>query len=252
MWCRRSPWSRVPLALACSWDRRSTGSTRPRSCLWARPMHRGAGSPDVMPRSRLCGAPWTCCSRPEPGPWSGLFADLGVDLENPSGRVVGLLGPNGVGKTTLMRILFGVIEPDHGSVTWRVAPRLTARHRSFWIINAVFFFGALAAVVIPSLVSSGMKVEYVVTLAVPAGFYANVRAAHAPDASVRFATVSDRDEAKRRVDEGEADLAVLDGGGILTMGAREDRVRGRDCRRRRDRRREWLRRDRERPSRDCR
>ena len=41
-----------------------------------------------------------------------------VDLEIPSGRVVGLLGPNGAGKTTLMRVLFGVIEPDSGSVTW--------------------------------------------------------------------------------------------------------------------------------------
>ncbi len=42
----------------------------------------------------------------------------GVDLDVPSGRVIGLLGPNGAGKTTLMRILFGVIEPDAGEVTW--------------------------------------------------------------------------------------------------------------------------------------
>src|SRR3546814_16476730 len=38
----------------------------------------------------------------------------GVDLEVPSGRVVGLLGPNGAGKTTLMRVLFGVPQPDAG------------------------------------------------------------------------------------------------------------------------------------------
>ena len=41
-----------------------------------------------------------------------------VDLEVPSGQVVGLLGPNGAGKTTLMRILFGVLEPDAGTLTW--------------------------------------------------------------------------------------------------------------------------------------
>jgi ABC-2 type transport system ATP-binding protein len=43
----------------------------------------------------------------------------GVDLEVPSGLVVGLLGPNGAGKTTLMRILFGVLTPDSGSLDWQ-------------------------------------------------------------------------------------------------------------------------------------
>jgi ABC-2 type transport system ATP-binding protein len=46
----------------------------------------------------------------------------GVDLEVPSGRVIGLLGPNGAGKTTLMRILFGVLVPDAGTVTWQGRP----------------------------------------------------------------------------------------------------------------------------------
>ena len=45
-----------------------------------------------------------------------------VDLEVPSGRVIGLLGPNGAGKTTLMRILFGVLPPDAGIVEWRGRP----------------------------------------------------------------------------------------------------------------------------------
>src|SRR3546814_12859341 len=42
----------------------------------------------------------------------------GVDLEVPSGRVVGLLGPNGAGKTPLMRVLFAVLQPDAGTVQW--------------------------------------------------------------------------------------------------------------------------------------
>lgn len=34
------------------------------------------------------------------------------------GRMLGFLGPNGAGKTTAMRAIFGLVKPDHGSVTW--------------------------------------------------------------------------------------------------------------------------------------
>ncbi len=54
-----------------------------------------------------------------------------VDLEVPSGRVVGLLGPNGAGKTTLMRIIFGVLDPQAGAVTWRGRP-VSADDRRRW------------------------------------------------------------------------------------------------------------------------
>ena len=32
------------------------------------------------------------------------------------GRIVGFLGPNGAGKTTAMRCVFGLVEPDAGTV----------------------------------------------------------------------------------------------------------------------------------------
>ena len=44
-----------------------------------------------------------------------LFEDLGFELY--SGQRAGLVGPNGVGKTTLMRILAGQEFPSAGSIT---------------------------------------------------------------------------------------------------------------------------------------
>ncbi|MDJ0346927.1 ATP-binding cassette domain-containing protein [Streptomyces sp. H10-C2] len=38
----------------------------------------------------------------------------GVDLEVPTGTVLGVLGPNGAGKTTTVRILTTLLEPDEG------------------------------------------------------------------------------------------------------------------------------------------
>jgi lipooligosaccharide transport system ATP-binding protein len=40
----------------------------------------------------------------------------GVDLECRSGHVLGLLGPNGAGKTTTLRMLYGFLRPDGGSI----------------------------------------------------------------------------------------------------------------------------------------
>ncbi len=41
---------------------------------------------------------------------------LGLDLEFKAGECVGVVGPNGVGKTTLLKILLGELEPTAGSV----------------------------------------------------------------------------------------------------------------------------------------
>jgi len=38
------------------------------------------------------------------------------------GRLTGFLGPNGAGKTTAMRAVFGLVELDQGTVSWRGAP----------------------------------------------------------------------------------------------------------------------------------
>ena len=41
----------------------------------------------------------------------------GVSLNVPVGQVFGLLGPNGSGKTTMVRILATILSPDSGSAT---------------------------------------------------------------------------------------------------------------------------------------
>ena len=41
----------------------------------------------------------------------------GVSLSVDAGEMVGIVGPNGVGKTTLLRILSGSLSPDSGTVT---------------------------------------------------------------------------------------------------------------------------------------
>jgi ABC-2 type transport system ATP-binding protein len=47
------------------------------------------------------------------------------------GRMLGFLGPNGSGKTTAMRSIFGLVRPDHGEVTWDGAPIDEATRATF-------------------------------------------------------------------------------------------------------------------------
>ncbi|GAB3580230.1 daunorubicin resistance protein DrrA family ABC transporter ATP-binding protein [Amycolatopsis endophytica] len=49
--------------------------------------------------------------------FGGTTALNGVDLEVPTGKVVGVLGPNGAGKTTMVRILATLLRPDEGRAT---------------------------------------------------------------------------------------------------------------------------------------
>src|SRR5690625_316633 len=45
-----------------------------------------------------------------------------ISFEIEQGEVVGLVGPNGVGKTTLLSCMMGLLKPDKGSVTMANEP----------------------------------------------------------------------------------------------------------------------------------
>jgi ABC-2 type transport system ATP-binding protein len=55
----------------------------------------------------------------------------GLSLRVAPGEVVGFLGPNGSGKTTALRSILGISEPDSGTVTWKGKPVDSESRRRF-------------------------------------------------------------------------------------------------------------------------
>jgi heme exporter protein A len=54
----------------------------------------------------------------------------GVSIKVSLGELVHVSGPNGTGKTTLLRVVTGLLRPEHGSVTWLGQP-ITRNRASF-------------------------------------------------------------------------------------------------------------------------
>jgi ABC-2 type transport system ATP-binding protein len=69
--------------------------------------------------------------------YGSRLALAGLDLSVPRGVVYGFLGPNGAGKTTTMRLLTGLIHPDHGSIELLGAPFGRRNRRRLFEVGAL-------------------------------------------------------------------------------------------------------------------
>ncbi len=71
--------------------------------------------------------------------FGGVLAVDSVDFQAKPGEVHGLLGENGAGKSTFIKLLAGVLRPDAGRVSLGGLPLISGRHRSrFGDVGAVF------------------------------------------------------------------------------------------------------------------
>src|ERR1700742_1245972 len=52
---------------------------------------------------------------------NGTEALSGLDFRVRDGEFVSLLGPSGCGKSTALRLIAGLIAPDHGAIQWQGA-----------------------------------------------------------------------------------------------------------------------------------
>jgi len=68
----------------------------------------------------------------------------GVDLEIPKGTAFGLLGSNGAGKSTILRLFSGIYSPDGGEVLIDGEPvydNVSAKQKVFFINDETVQFG---------------------------------------------------------------------------------------------------------------
>ena len=61
--------------------------------------------------------------------FGGLQAVSNVGFEVERGEILGLIGPNGSGKTTILNLITGFLKPDSGAIYPRAVHARHIRHR---------------------------------------------------------------------------------------------------------------------------
>ncbi len=60
----------------------------------------------------------------------------GLSVKFPSGRIIGLLGENGVGKTTLLKMAAGILKPDKGEIQiYGLPPKSSFAANVSWLLS---------------------------------------------------------------------------------------------------------------------
>ncbi|MCL2197255.1 MAG: ABC transporter ATP-binding protein [Treponema sp.] len=74
--------------------------------------------------------------------FGGCEALKGVDMSIPSGQIIGLLGPNASGKTTLLKIMAGLLQPTAGVIRYcnNTAPGPLARKTIGFCPDSLSFY----------------------------------------------------------------------------------------------------------------
>jgi len=89
--------------------------------------------------------------------FGGLMAVCNLEFEVEQGEIIGLIGPNGSGKTTSLNLITGFLKPDSGTITFRGEnvtglPRYRACQkgiaRTFQLIKPFLDFTALQNVMV--------------------------------------------------------------------------------------------------------
>lgn len=60
--------------------------------------------------------------------FGGVTALNNVSLAIDEGEIVALMGPNGSGKTTALKVVFGLVQPSSGDVRWHGSPIVPVAH----------------------------------------------------------------------------------------------------------------------------